>query len=837
MQIDLELYRREVRVSIQPEVFLSVIDIAPDLAERPMVFIHGFGGKALQWAYQLDTFSETNRAIAVDLRGHGYSSKSPHGYNMQEILSDLRTVMDTLGLTDNIVLVGHSFGGAIACEYAVANPQRIGRLVLIATTGEFRLNPIYRLLLRLPSKSLQAFSHPTRNWLGAPPHILKAMYQQSLSKWQGWELFHQLQLPTLVIHGHLDTVFARPMFERVAKAIPASEEVDVGASGHMVMLERQAAVNRAITRFLESDQRSWSQRGISASSPHSDLLKERPWLSQYEPGVPYTIAIPRIPVQKLLESAVRRFPNRTALIYEGKRISYRQLDREVNRFANFLITKGIQPGERVMLFLPNLPQTVIAFFGCLKAGAVVVFSWPSTNPAELIRQIRDSRSSVLVTLTEYDDLIHEINERLKPDPANPLKAIIFTHISDYLRRRNRLQIQASPKKRKQHLLDIPLDENMYVYLRVMHEMPYIAPHIERSPAEIAVIQYTGGTTDQPHGVMLSHLNLVANALQVRHWMPEAQETGERFICALPFSHSYGLMTTLLVPVTLGATMILKTVFDVKDILHTIKEYQPTFFPGVPSMFRAIKDFPGVRKYGLESLRACISGSDPLPVEVQESFEKLTRGRLIEGYGLTEASPVTHINPLSDKRKVGSIGFPLPSTEARLIDLRKGTQDVPIGDIGELVIRGPQVMLGYWNAPQATSQVLMHNGWLRTGDIAQIDQQGYFRIIARKADMWYPSHSKRPVFPRDIEEVIYEIPQVKDVAVAIVAGQPIAFVIGGEQKPTADAILAYCKRRLPPELTPRLVIFVDEFPRSFIGKVLRRELTRRYQENQTPKRHS
>ena len=803
MQIDLELYRREARVTIQPQVSLSVIDIAPDLAQSPIVFIHGFGGKALQWTYQLGAFSETNRGVAVDLRGHGYSSKPSQGYSMGQMVSDLGTVMDTLGLTDNIVLVGHSFGGAIASEYAAAHPRRIDRLVLIGTTGEFRLNPFYRILLKLPSRVLQAFSYPTRNWLGAPPHILKAMYTQNLSQWQGWELFKRLQMPTLVIHGHLDALFERPMFEKVAECIPAAEEVDVGASGHMVMLERHEAVDRAIARFLEKDQLYWSKLGTStASASHSDLMEKRPWISQYEPGVPTTIAIPRICVHKLLESAVRRFPNHPALIFEGKGINYRQLDREANRFANFLANLSITTGERVMLFLPNLPQTVIAFFGILKAGGVVVFSWPPSDPAELIRQIRDLSASVLITLTEYDELIQEINTRLKPDPNSPLREVIFTHISDYLPRRKAMLILASPKKRKQHLLDIPLDENMHVYRKAVKTQDPTAPEERVSPADLAIIHYTGGTTAEPHGVMLSHRNLVANTLQVRHWMPEAHEAQERFMCVLPFSHSYGLMTTLLVPVAIGATMILKSRFDVKVILEAIKENRPTFFPGVPSMFRVIKDFPNVRKYGLESLRACISGSDPLPVEVQESFEKLTRSRLVEGYGLTEASPVTHINPISDKRKVGSIGLPLPSTEARLIDLRRGKKEVPMGEIGELVIRGPQVMMGYWNSPAATKGALMHNGWLRTGDIAQIDNQGFFRIIARKADMWYPSQSKRPAFPRDIEEVIYEIPQVKEAAVTFVAGQPVAFIIAGDMKPSADAVIAYCKRRLPPELTPR-----------------------------------
>ncbi len=249
------------------------------------------------------------------------------------------------------------------------------------------------------------------------------------------------------------------------------------------------------------------------------------------------------------------------------------------------------------------------------------------------------------------------------------------------------------------------------------------------------------------------------------------------------------------------------------------------------MYVAINNFHGVRKYGIQSIKACISGSAPLPVEVQEAFEKLTKGRLVEGYGLTEASPVTHANPLGDKRKVGTIGIPLPSTEAKIVDLAQRNKEVKQGQIGELTVRGPQVMMGYWKNPQATREMITEDGWLLTGDVAQMDEDGYYRIIARKADMWYPTNlKKKPAFPRDVEEVIYEIPQVKEVAVVGVAGNPFAFVIAGKEAPTSAAVISYCKRRLPKHLVPRFVVFMDDFPRTFIGKVLRRELARRYEKH-------
>lgn len=830
MEIDLELFRRDVRVSSNPQVQLSVIDICPEQPQRTLVFIHGFGGKALQWQYQLLKFSKANRVIALDMRGHGQSDKPGGSYGMSQILADLEGLLNVLGVNEKFVLVGHSFGGAVASEFSCAHPERVERLILIATAGEFRLNPLYRLLLNLPAHFLRLLNPVTRGWLSAPADIIKAWYMDNLVTWNGWSLFRSLRLPTLVIRGHLDVVFEKPLFEEVARAIPDAEEVDVGASGHLVMLERREAVNRAIGRFLETQLSSrWGADSSSDDSDRAALVKERPWLSYYGSGVPFTIAIPRVPLFSLLHSAVRRFPSHIALAFEGKRLTYQRLHEESHRFANALRSLGVQKGERVMLILPNLPQLVISFYGTLQAGAVAVFSLPTTAPQELIRQIRDSGARVLVTLTQFDELILSIKNQLEPSGDSPLKAIIFAHITDYLPLHKRLAFMLSKQQRQDHLLNIPLDASIHVFRKIIEGQSLAIPESEVSYHDLAVIQYTGGTTDSPKGVMLSHRNLVANALQTRHWMPEAQEGRERFLCVLPFSHSYGLTAALNVPLILGATLILKARFEVADILKTIQKQRPTIFPGVPQMYVAIKDFPGVRRYGIQSIKACISGSAPLPVEVQEAFEKLTRGRLVEGYGLTEAAPVTHANPLDGLRKVGSIGIPLPSTEARIVDLRKGKQPVPVGQIGELAVRGPQVMMGYWQDPQATRRVLLQDGWLLTGDVAQMDGEGFYRIIARKADMWYPSRPDHPAFPRDVEEVLFEVPQVKEAAVVAIAGQPIAFVIARKDRPTAEALIAYCRRRLPPELVPRLVIFVDDFPRTFIGKVLRRELAKRFEQ--------
>ncbi|HLO15871.1 MAG TPA: alpha/beta fold hydrolase, partial [Anaerolineales bacterium] len=779
MDIDLDLYRHEVRVSTNPLVRLSAIDISPDHPQRTFVFIHGFGGQAEQWQYQLQQFSVENRVIALDLRGHGLSDKPSRGYDMPQLVNDLETALILLKVKGKFVLVGHSFGGGIVTDYGLKNPDRVERLVLMATTGEFKLQPMLSLVLSLPIWLLKLVEPFTRKWLFAPPHVLKQIYFQNMSRWDGWKKFPALQVPTLVIRGNRDRVFERARFEKVKESIAGAEEADIGVSGHLVMLERREAVNRAIERFSSGEgQRSWREPSNNVPKKQGGrdpLRNQRPWLENYEEGIPYTVGVPNIPLHHLLRSAVRRFPNRPAIFFEGTRLSYRRLNHEANRFANALVALGIGKEARVALLMPNVPQTVIGFYGTLKAGATVVFVPPVIEPEEIVRQVKEAEASVLVILSMWAGLAKQIRE------ASGVPHVVLTDAADYL---SLPKLIVSRWRNRGFSLS-----NSLQWQDFLGEKSNKSPTVDVVPEDLAVIQYTAGTTAQSKGVMLSHRNLVANALQTRHWLPDAMEGGERFLSVVPIFHSYGLTTAMNVPISLGAAMILKPQFQVLDILKTIRKYRPTIFPGVPNMYMAINNFRGARNYGIKSIKACLSGSASLPVEVQEAFEKLTKGRLVEGYGLTEASPVTHANPLDEKRKIGTIGVPLPSTEAVIVDLARRTKEVKQGQIGELAVRGPQVMLGYWKDPKATKEVLTEDGWLLTGDVAQVDEEGYFRIISRKADMWYPNnHKKQPAFPRDIEEVIYEIPQVKEVAVTAIAGRPFAFVIAGKEPPTPKAVI-------------------------------------------------
>ena len=823
MQIDLELYREEAPISEQPPLQLSVIDVQPEVAQRTIVFVHGFGGRATQWEKQLRFFSDDNRVIAIDLRGHGYSSQPSSAYSMVEVQADLDAVFSQLNLPEKFVLVGHSFGGAIVATYAARHPERVEKLILAATAGEYTLNVWARTALRLPVSALNVLRPLFGRSLNAPPCVLKAFYKNNLSQFNGWSMFRSIRVPTLVITGNRDRVLPPAAYEEVPRRIPNAQHVNIPASAHMVILERAEAVNRAIQRFLS--EAPVTRRGSQIESTHARLMKERPWLRHYEAGVPPTISLPDRPVHRFLRSAAQRFPNRTAIKYLGRRITYRELSAEVDRFANALLDLGVQHGDRVMILLPNIPQTIIAYYGILRLGGVVVFSSPTNSEVEIVRQIEDSGARVLIGLTLFSEMIR------RAQSATGLQHIIFAAVQDYLPPIKRLGFQLVREVKEGHRLKFDLTANMHPWREMIRSRPALRPQTTIGRDELAVIIYTGGTTDQPKGVMLSHGNLVANALQTRHWITGLREGHETFLCVLPYSHSYGLTTTLNVPVMLGAAMVLLPTFITAEVLKTIRRETPTLFPGVPTMYMAINNYPGVRRFGIRSIRACISGAAPLPVEVQEAFEKLTRGRLVEGYGLTEAGPVTHANPLNGLRKIGSIGIPFPSTEAKIVDLATG-QNLGPNQTGELVVRGPQVMLGYWGLGDETDRVLVQSGdgrgpWLLTGDIATIDEDGYCSIINRKKDMILAGDYQ--VYPRDVEEVLFEHPKVKEAAVigvpATPPGQKVkAYVVLRDgERATPEELLTLCRARLAEWEVPWEIEFRRELPKSFVGKVLRRVL--------------
>jgi len=544
----------------------------------------------------------------------------------------------------------------------------------------------------------------------------------------------------------------------------------------------------------------------------------RPWFQFYQTDVPYSFNVPELTLPSLLDKTAESFPDAVAASFFGKKISYRALQTLTEKMADVLYSLGVRKGDRVAVMLPNCPQMVISYFGALRLGAVVVNTNPLYVEREMVHQFEDAGAETLITL----DLFYEKAKNSMEETA--LKRIIFTGVQDFLPLILKWLYPLKAKREKQWV-EIPPGEGIYHYRKLMKNTVSRGERVDISPEETALLQYTGGTTGIAKGVMLTHKNLVANAYQTRLWLADARDGKEKALSVLPFFHVYGMTTAMNLSVLTAAEMILVPRFEVKQILHTIQKERPTIFPGVPTMYQALNSVEDVEKYDLASIRYCISGAAPLPLEVMKKFKALTGANLVEGYGLTEASPVTHANPLKGTNKEGSIGIPFPNTDSKVVDMESG-EDLPVGEVGELCVKGPQVMKGYWGKEEETRQVLS-DGWLKTGDIARMDEDGYFYIVDRKKDMIIAGGYN--IYPRDIDEVLFTHPKIQDaVAVGVpdtYRGETVkAFVVlkPGEQV-TEKEIIAFCRERLAKFKAPTLVEFREELPKTMIGKVLRKVL--------------
>ena len=820
--LDFNLYRVRVPIRDYAGQHLSVIDLHPQGVETTIVFQHGFAGVAESWEYQLAHLANRYRVIAPDLRGHGQSDAPHSSYSMSELVQDMHDVVENLNVPERFVLAGHSFGGAVCIEFANAYPERIDKLILVACAGEYPLPKFAALLFRIPVHVALPFWRYRRKW-DAEYHALKNMFLNNMYGWQAWSQLRDIRSDTLVITGERDNYFPRYVYDDVAKLIPGAEVQDVGSAKHKVQLERHEAVNRAIERFIES-KRSATWRSTSAVD---ELSKGRPWLGHYDKDTAHSIPIPQQPLFRFLERAADWTPKRIATVFYGKTLNYRELETKVNQFARGLREMGIAKGDRVQIVLPNTPQFIIAYYAILKLGAVVVLSNPDANAELIVSHARETEAKVLVTLSAFSELAQLIQD------TSDTHDVIFTGIGRHVTTRSD---SAFGRHKHPSEADEALARTIGRYMSdVMENHDVSPPDAHVHPDDLAVISYTSGTTGEPRGVCLTHRNLVANALQTRHWMKEITYGKEVVMAVVPFEHSYGMTAAMNVPIVIAAKIVIISVFELRQVLEHIRRYKPTLFPGVPSMFTLINQAKNVRQYGLSSIKACISGAAPLPVEVQEAFEKLTRGRLVEGYGLTEAGPVTHSNPLFGLRKHGSIGVPLPNTDAKIVDLITG-EEVETGKIGELIVRGPQVMRGYWGmAPDEES--VLRNGWLHTGDVAVMDDDGYFKIISRKRDTIFTGDYS--VYPRDVEEVLYEHNKVLEAAVVGVGHETGQQKVKAYVVPRPDSalskeeLLELCRKRLEEYAVPWEIEFREALPRSFIGKVLRRVLFEEERKRDTP----
>lgn len=530
--------------------------------------------------------------------------------------------------------------------------------------------------------------------------------------------------------------------------------------------------------------------------------KKKLRLNSYPQGIRYHINYPYKSLGQILDETVDKMPDALAMIFSDQRVTYRQFGDQVNRFAGALADIGIVKGDRVGLMGPNCPQWEIAFYALLKLGAIVVQTNPMYIEREIAYQMNDSGATTIIVLEMLYPRVKNIVEE-----TSLQRVIVFNFLAP---------VQPS--------------EGLFSYDELIKHDP-VYPNVAINPIDdLAVLQYTGGTTGVSKGVMLTHYNLIANTLQVLEWDAKTQYGKERILTILPIFHVYGMTDCMNYAVTIAATQIILPRFDVDQVLETIRVHKPTFFPGAPTMFMAINSHPRVAEYreSLVAIRSCTSGSAPLPLEVAQKFAKVTHGEgnLVEGYGLSEGSPVTHCNPLDRPSLNGSIGLPLPDTDYVIMDLETGDWEVPVGEIGELCIRGPQVMKGYWEKPIETAETL-RNGWLHTGDIGRMDEDGFCYIIDRKKDIIIAGGFN--IYPRDIEEVLYEHPKVKEVVVAgvpdLYRGETVKayIVLQPNTEANENEFIVYCKTKMAAFKVPRHVEFRDELPRTIVGKVLRRKL--------------
>ncbi|MEH7417207.1 AMP-binding protein [Neobacillus drentensis] len=552
------------------------------------------------------------------------------------------------------------------------------------------------------------------------------------------------------------------------------------------------------------------------------MLESKPWLDLYPKEIPVTLEYSREPVQEYLVNAAREFPDKIAIHFMGKEMTYKQLYEEALSVAGYLQQSiGIQKDDRVAIMLPNCPQSVISYFGILMAGGIVVQTNPLYTERELEYQMKDSGSKAIFTL---DILYPRVTKVM---PQTNLQHIIVTAIKDYLPFPKNLIYPFIQKKQYGIVVKVKHEGHSHLLTEMINiNSRDLNQHDVNPEEDIALLQYTGGTTGFPKGVMLTHKNLMANTCMSEAWLYKCKPGEESVLGILPFFHVYGMTAVMILSIKMACKMILLPKFDALTTLKTIHKQRPTLFPGAPTIYIGLLNHPDLKKYDLSSIDSCISGSAPLPVEIQQKFEEVTGGKLVEGYGLSEASPVTHSNFLWDVPRVkGSIGVPYPDTDALILSVDTG-EPVPIGEIGEIVIKGPQIMKGYWNRPKETEEVLK-DGWLYTGDLGYMDEKGYFYVVDRKKDMIIAGGFN--IYPREIEEVLYEHP---DVVEAVAAGVPDPYrgetvkaylVLKEGSTVTAEEMNHFARKYLAAYKAPRVYEFRKELPKTAIGKILRRTL--------------
>jgi long-chain acyl-CoA synthetase len=530
------------------------------------------------------------------------------------------------------------------------------------------------------------------------------------------------------------------------------------------------------------------------------MSEKKSWLAHYPDSISKEIEIPEKSLPDMLQETAANFPDKYALSFYGRKMTYKELLGAAAAFAGALQKSGVKKGDRVAIMLPNCPQFVISYYGILSAGAIVTQINPMLVERELDYILNDSGTETIVVLDALYPKVKNIQANTR------VKTVIA------------VSLQPSGQ-------DIGAD---FTFEGLMKDLASPCHPVKIDPEhDVAVLQYTGGTTGRSKGAMLTHRNIFANVLQSYEFFKEAMDIGqERYLTVIPLFHVFGMTSCMNLSIFTASESIMLPRFELDEVLSTIKQEQPTIFPGVPTMYVGITNHPYAEQYGINSIRVCNSGSAPMPVELLKEFERKTGSKILEGYGLSEASPTTHCNPQFAERKAGSVGIGLPSTEYKIVDLGEGSREVPAGELGEVIIKGPQVMKGYWNMPEETANTL-RNGWLHTGDIGRMDEEGYLYIVDRKKDMIIASGYN--IYPRDVEEVIYEHPAVQE---AVVIGVPDPYrgetvkaviVLKAGKSASEEEIRQYCRENMAAYRVPSVVEFRGELPKTAVGKILRRAL--------------
>ena len=547
---------------------------------------------------------------------------------------------------------------------------------------------------------------------------------------------------------------------------------------------------------------------------------DKPWLKHYGEGVPASINYEEVCITEFFEKSARNFPDNLALLFMGYKLDFKGAKDMVDRLASALTSYGIKKGDSVAILLPNVIPCVIAYYAVLKVVGIVVMNNPLYTDPELEYQFNDSKAKVLITL----DLLG--NRMINLRPKTSIKQIIYTSIGDYLPFPKSVLFPLVGKK-KGLKADVKEATDVFKWKDVIaaNQPQTSFPKLDFN--DVAMYQYTGGTTGVSKGVMLTHANLSKQVQQCAAWFPGFKDGEEIMLGALPFFHIFGISTSMNFGIYRAWGNVLVPKPQPDPLIETFQKFKPTFAPMVPTMYIGLIHHPKIEKTDLSCIKGCFSGSAPLPLEVIKEFEAKTGAVICEGFGMSESCPVTHINPfVAGKGKAGSVGLPIPDTVCRIVDITDRKTDVPVGSEGELIMKGPQVMKGYWGKPEETAKTIM-DGWLHTGDIAKMDEDGYFYIVDRLKDMIISGGYN--VYPRDIDEVYFEHPKVEE---ASTIGLPhptrgesikVFIVLKQGQTATEQEMIDYASTKLAKYKLPTEIEFCAELPKTTVGKVLRKEL--------------